>query len=90
MVQSHNLTLIDRESLQATGVTFVTSFDDQEVVLETVQGPLCLKGEDLHITELSLEEGRVMVQGRLSVLEYKAPGKNARGKSKSFVDRLLK
>ncbi|MGE5417572.1 MAG: sporulation protein YabP [Acidobacteriota bacterium] len=89
-MEPHSLTLTNRETLQATGVTFVSSFDDREVILDTTQGPLRLKGEDLHITQLSLEEGRIVIQGRLSLMEYKGADKNVRGKSKNIMERLLK
>ncbi|MGE5373093.1 MAG: sporulation protein YabP [Solirubrobacterales bacterium] len=89
-MQEHGLILSNRETLEATGVTFVSSFDEHEVILDTTQGPLCLKGEDLHITELSLDEGRVVVQGRLNTMEYRAPGKSARLKGKNLVERILR
>lgn len=89
-MQSHSLTLTNREQLEATGVTFVSSFDDREVILDTIHGPLCLRGEDLHINQLSLEEGRVVVQGKISVIEYKSTGRNLKGKGKGLVERILK
>lgn len=89
-MQTHSLTLTNRELLEATGVTFVSSFDDREVILDTTHGPLCLRGEELHINQLSLEEGKVVVQGKLSVIEYKSTGRNMKGKSKSLVERILK
>ncbi|MGE5544266.1 MAG: YabP/YqfC family sporulation protein, partial [Bacillota bacterium] len=48
-MQAHCLTLNNREVLEATGVVFVSSFDDREVILDTTHGPLCLRGEELHI-----------------------------------------
>ncbi len=89
-MQAHGLTLTNCEILEATGVTFVSSFDDREVILDTKLGPLCLKGEDLHISQLSLDEGKVVVQGRLTQIEYKSPSKSMRGKGKNLVERILK
>lgn len=89
-MQAHGLTLTNREVLEATGVTFVSSFDDREVVLDTTHGPLCLRGEDLHISQLSLDEGKVVVQGKLALIEYKSPGKSMKGKGKTLVERILK
>jgi len=89
-MQAHGLTLANREVLEVTGVTFVNSFDDREVILDTTHGPLCLKGEDLHISQLSLDEGKVVVQGRLNLLEYKAAGRSIKGKGKNLVERILK
>lgn len=89
-MQQHGMVLNNRETLEATGVTDVNSFDDREIVLDTTQGPLWIKGEDLHITQLSLEQGKVVVQGRVSLMEYKAPGKGVKDRGKNLMDRLLK
>lgn len=89
-MQSHCLTLNNREVLEATGVVFVSSFDDREVILDTTHGLLCLRGEDLNISQLSLDEGKVVVQGKLATIEYKAPSKSMKGKGKSLVERILK
>jgi len=89
-VQTHCLTLTNREVLEVTGVVFVNSFDDREVILDTTHGCLCLRGEELHISQLSLEEGRVVVQGKLAVIEYKSPGKSIKGRGKSLAERILK
>lgn len=89
-MQSHCLTLNNREVLEATGVVFVSSFDDREVILDTTHGLLCLRGEDLNISQLSLDEGKVVVQGKLATIEYKASGKSMKGKGKSLVERILK
>ncbi len=89
-MQAHGLTLTNREILEATGVTFVSSFDDHEVLLDTTHGPLCLRGEELHISQLSLDEGKVVVQGKLVMIEYKPMGRSMKGKGKSLVERILK
>jgi len=89
-MQAHCLTLNNCEVLEATGIVFVSSFDDREVILDTTHGLLCLRGEDLNISQLNLDEGKVVVQGKLAIIEYKSPGKNMKGKGKSLVERILK
>lgn len=86
----HNIALQNRELLEATGVTFVNSFDEQQVVLETEMGTLWLKGDNLHITELSLEQGKVVIQGKLSSLEYKQLSKGMKDKTKNVLEKILK
>lgn len=41
---SHRLTMQDREKIELTGVTEVISFDNKEILLETIEGP-CGSGE---------------------------------------------
>ncbi|NLB18556.1 MAG: sporulation protein YabP [Syntrophomonadaceae bacterium] len=89
-MQTHNLVLTNREVLQVSGVIYVSSFDDREVVLDTAQGSLHVTGEDLNISQLSLDEGKVVIQGKMACMEYKATAKTMKGKGKSLVNRILK
>ena len=69
----HRLTLSDRKSLTATGVTEVDSFDEDSVVLSTSLGTLTIQGSDLKLKNLSLESGQALVEGQISSLSYEEP-----------------
>ena len=66
----HKLTLNERKVLTMTGVTDVVSFDEGEVVAETVLGLLLTTGEELHVERLSLDLGELVLTGRIVSLEY--------------------
>ena len=68
--RAHKLTLSNRKSCTITGVTDGLSFDVGEVLLETDQGMLMLKGKDLHVSRLTLEKGEVDVDGSIDSLTY--------------------
>ena len=85
MVQeSHSLHLIERKSLSVTGVAEVVRFEEDAVVLQTDMGTLTVLGEQLQLRELSVEGGRVTVEGTVSALSYEAPRQGG-----SFLQRLL-
>lgn len=84
----HRLVMENREHTEVSGVVHVESFDDEEVVVETELGLLALKGENLHIKHLNLEQGEIIVDGLILELAY-AENK-ARGKSRSLFERLFK
>lgn len=67
---THTLTLDNRESLTLTGVTDVPGFDEETVSVKTHLGSLIIKGEDLHISRLSLDTGQVSVEGKINSLQY--------------------
>lgn len=69
-VESHCLTLENREKLNLTGVSDVDSFNEQEVIAVCSCGELSIKGEMLHIEELNLETGTVSLSGKISSLTY--------------------
>ena len=68
--RTHCLTLTDRKRLSLTGVEDVDCFNEQIVVLRTPLGTLTVAGAGLNISELSLEDGRVEVEGEVDALEY--------------------
>ena len=66
----HSILWDDRKKGSATGVTDVISFDENSIVLETEQGRLTVKGRDLHIARLMLEQGEVEMEGCMDSLTY--------------------
>ncbi|OPX84479.1 MAG: Spore protein YabP [Pelotomaculum sp. PtaB.Bin104] len=85
---NHNLNMRGRKQLTLEGVRHIDSFNDNEITLETSMGMLILKGEGLHITQLSLDQGTAEVEGFINSLSYtEAKGK---GKGKGLLGRILK
>ena len=67
---NHTLTLRDRRFIQLTGVSDVISFDAGEIILETALGLLMIKGNELHMSHLTLEKGEINVDGNIDSLTY--------------------
>jgi len=89
----HQVQIVNRERVLITGVLHVDSFDDQEVILDTDLGVLTIRGEDLHIRELSLEQGSFAVDGGIMGLQYSAAARGKKGKGSrrgGLLDRLLR
>lgn len=68
--KTHRLTVEGRKAGTVTGVVDVLSFDLTEILLETEQGMLMIKGSDLHVNRLTLEKGEVDVEGKIDSLTY--------------------
>ena len=66
----HSITLTDRASAVLTGVTDVACFNEQIVLLTTALGSVSLSGENLNISQLNLDEGRLAVSGDIRCIEY--------------------
>lgn len=78
--RSHKLVVNNRKTSLVTGVLDVLSFDLNEILLETEQGMLMVKGADLHVNRLSLEKGEVDLAGTIDSMSYSevhAPGKQS-------------
>ncbi len=65
-----NIGLCDRTSGYVTGVKEVISFEPKEIILETIQGGLTIKGSDLHITKLAVDKGIVELTGYVDSIIY--------------------
>lgn len=68
--KNHRLVINNRKTSLVTGVLDVLSFDLNEILLETEQGMMMVKGTDLHVNRLSLEKGEVDLSGNIDSISY--------------------
>jgi sporulation protein YabP len=89
-MSEHTLLLSDRKTLEISGVENVNTFDEEEIILETVMGYLYVLGEQLHVSMLNLDQRKVIVEGNIINIEYKKESKDMKTRSKNIISRLLK
>ncbi|AIF50050.1 sporulation protein YabP [Pelosinus sp. UFO1] len=82
----HQILLVDREEITIDGVSSLGSYDEKEVIMETEQGLLLIKGEGLNIKQLNLDKGNIVVDGVIKSLSY---DDSSHGK-KGLLERFLK
>jgi sporulation protein YabP len=82
----HQLTLVDREELTIQGVISLGSYDEKEIIMETEQGMLTVRGDGLNIKQLSLDKENIIVEGSIKGLAYD----EAVQAKKGLLGRLLK
>lgn len=87
--QPHRLMLVNRETVAISGVKDVLAFDVSEVLLETTEGMLSIKGSDLHVNRLTLEKGEVDVTGKIDSLVY-SDASGFKKPGESFLNRLFR
>lgn len=80
--------MLNRKALDITGVSNVESFDNEEFLLETECGFLTVRGQHLHMKNLSLDQGLVSIEGTIHSLVY-LDG-SAGNKSKGLFGKLFK
>lgn len=71
------------------GVADVLSFDLSEILLETDQGMLMIRGTDLHVNRLTLEKGEVDIEGKIDSFTYSDVSSYG-NKAESFLGKLFK
>ena len=82
----HSVILEDRKQLSLSGVSDVSGFDEETVILETELGQLTVKGNSLHINRFSLETGELDLDGNICSLVY-AENKQTEG---GFFSKLFR
>ncbi len=87
--RQHKLSLNNRKDCTICGVVDVLSFDVNEILLETEQGMLMIRGSALHVTRLTLEKGEIEVDGKIDSLTYSENGLSA-NRDGSFLAKLFK
>ena len=87
--RTHKVTMTNRRSCMINGVNDVLSFDIHEILLETEQGMLMIKGDDLHVSRLTLEKGEVDIDGKIDSFTYSDVA-NTGHKNESLLTRLFR
>ena len=64
-LRAHKISLSNRSLGVITGVKDVVSFDLNEIILDTDQGLLMIKGKNLHVKKLLVEMGEVEITGKI-------------------------
>jgi len=80
--------VFNRKMTEITGAINVESFDSEQFLLETECGFLKIKGQNLHIKNLSLDQGIVAIEGTINELAYF--DMNGQGKTKGLLGMLFK
>ena len=77
----HRVSMTGRRAAILTGVEDVLSFDEHEILLQTTEGVLTIKGEDLHVNRLSVEKVKLTWKAELQACLI--PIKTVSGKTES-------
>lgn len=89
ILKGHKLNINARKTASISGVNDVLSFDAGEVLLQTEQGVLMIRGSELHVNRLTLEKGEVDIDGRIDSLTYSDSAGGGKS-SESLLGRLFK
>lgn len=83
-----SLSLENRKKLTLSGVSEVLSFDDEKIDLNTKLGDLTIKGQDLKMNKLDVQNGDVVIVGCISSMVY--TGKEIKKNKESILSKLFK
>ncbi|MBO5454227.1 MAG: sporulation protein YabP [Clostridia bacterium] len=84
----HNVIMEDREHLSVSGVTDVSEFNEMQIILVTEMGMMTVEGENLRISELSIETGDMKIDGTVNSIIYSE--EDLRGVHTSLWSKLFR
>ncbi len=70
LLGSHELKITDRREIFLTGIKKITSFDNEEFLMESSMGVILLKGHSLEILKLDTHDGNVKIKGKIDSFAY--------------------
>ncbi|HCL50413.1 MAG TPA: sporulation protein YabP [Clostridiaceae bacterium] len=68
--KEHSLNLLNRQKLDLTGVVDVISFNEDSVILNTKLGTLNIKGKNMRVNKLNVDNGDMTIAGEILSLVY--------------------
>ena len=68
----HTVTLENCKTLVATGINRIISYDSTAAALDTPFGILTIGGQDITVSELSVQSGEVRIGGSIEFMQYTA------------------
>lgn len=84
----HQVKMNNRRNLEITGVKEVDSFDAEEFLLQTSMGYLVVRGQNLQMKNLDVDQGIVTIKGKVYEISYldEQHGEKAKG----FFSKMFK
>ncbi|RCW63039.1 sporulation protein YabP [Saliterribacillus persicus] len=86
--EDHHIKMMNRRLLEIDGVKEVDSFDSEEFLLHTVMGYLIIRGENLQMKNLNVDQGNVSIKGKIYEVSY--VDQTHGDKAKGILSKLFK
>lgn len=85
---SHLITISDRKNITLSGIKKLNSFDDTEFFVDSIMGPIIIKGDNLELLKLDTFRGNLSIKGKIVSVNYLDDIKKI--KTESIMSRLFK
>lgn len=83
-----NLMLENRNKLNISGIIEVINFNENQILLNTNVGTMIIKGQDLKMNKLDVQNGDVVITGKVDSFVYTSD--KSKAKKDSIMSRLFR
>ena len=85
---NHKITINERKSILITGIKKINSFNDNEFFVDSIMGPIVIKGSNLELLKIDTFQGTLSIKGIVNSINYLED--NKKSKADSILSRLFK
>jgi sporulation protein YabP len=69
----------NRQKIDISGVTRVITFNEDNVILNTIMGTIEMKGKGMKVNKLNVDTGDMLIEGEITSLVYSSKEKGKKG-----------
>ena len=85
---NHTINIYDRKTISLSGIKKINNFDENEFFVESIMGPLIIKGEILELLKMDTFKGNLSIKGKITSINYLEDSKKL--KADNIMARLFK
>ena len=85
---NHTINITDRKTIVLSGIKKLNSFDEKEFFVDSVLGPIIIKGDNLELIKLDTFQGNISIKGKIDSILYLED--NKKNKADNIMARLFK
>lgn len=85
---NHIINITDRKAISLSGIKKINNFDNTEFFVDSIMGPLIIKGEGLELLKMDTFQGNLTIKGRITLINYLED--NKKFKADNIMARLFK
>lgn len=87
-MENHLINLEDKKRITITEVKDIEAFDEDAILVNLAEDGIIIKGEDLNIEKLDLNEGKLIAVGKITAINYTGKKHAKKEKSAGLVAKL--
>ena len=85
---NHTINITDRKTIVLSGIKKLNSFDEKEFFVDSLLGPIIIKGDNLELIKLDTFQGNISIKGKIDSILYLED--NKKNKADNIMARLFK
>ena len=86
----HKISINERKNVVLSGIKKINSFDENEFYLDSIMGPIIIKGFNLEVLKLDTFQGNLSIKGKINSVIYLEDSKKSKASVDSILTRLFK